>query len=90
MSEVTVNAADTMHHIGQTARQASRQMTKATGAQKNAFLNQLTQLIDANRPSLLAANARDMEVAREAGRDEAFLDRLALNEGYTQLYPFPA
>ena len=80
MSEVTVNAADTMHHIGQTARQASRQMAKATGAMKNAFLSQLTQLIDANRPSILAANARDMESAREAGRDEAFLDRLALNE----------
>lgn len=80
MSEVTVNAVDTMHHIGQTARQASRQMAKATGAMKNAFLSQLTQLIDANRPSILAANARDMESARAAGRDEAFLDRLALNE----------
>ena len=59
---------------------SSREMARAVSGTKNAFLAKLGELINAERPAIMEANARDMEEARKAGRDEAFLDRLALNE----------
>ena len=40
----------------------------------------MAERIEANAGKILAANARDVEAARDKGRDAAFIDRLALNE----------
>lgn len=79
MPEITLNAHDMIEHIGRAARTASRSMARANSAMKNRFLERVAALIDAERDRIMAANATDMQNAREAGRDEAFLDRLALN-----------
>lgn len=80
MAEISIQPQDEIEHIGRAARQASREMAHAVSGTKNAFLAKLGELINAERPAIMEANARDMEEARKAGRDEAFLDRLALNE----------
>lgn len=80
MAEISIQPQDEIKHIGRAARQASREMARAVSGTKNAFLAKLGELINAERPAIMEANARDMEEARKAGRDEAFLDRLALNE----------
>ncbi len=78
MAEISIQPQDEIEHIGRAARQASREMARAVSGTKNAFLAKLGELINAERPAIMEANARDMEEARKAGRDEAFLDRLAL------------
>lgn len=80
MAEISIQPQDEIEYIGRAARQASREMARAVSGTKNAFLAKLGELINAERPAIMEANARDMEEARKAGRDEAFLDRLALNE----------
>ncbi len=80
MAEISIQPQDEIEQIGRAARQASREMARAVSGTKNAFLAKLGELINAERPAIMEANARDMEEARKAGRDEAFLDRLALNE----------
>src|SRR5699024_3505894 len=47
---------------------------------KNALLNAMADELEAQGETVLAANAEDMKAARESGTDEAFLDRLALDE----------
>jgi len=47
---------------------------------KNTLLNAMADELEAQADKVLAANAEDMQAAREAGTDEAFLDRLALDE----------
>lgn len=70
---------DYMQRLGQQARQASRQIAKASTAQKNAALNAIAEAIDANRGQLLEANVQDMQAGKEKGLDTALLDRLELN-----------
>ncbi len=47
---------------------------------KNALLNAMADELEAQSATVLAANVEDMKSARESGTDEAFLDRLALDE----------
>ncbi|MFM1897118.1 MAG: hypothetical protein RLZZ385_2192 [Pseudomonadota bacterium] len=68
-----------MTRLGQQARVASRQIARATTAQKNAALRAIAAAIEDQRDGLLLANARDMELGRERALDAALLDRLALN-----------
>ena len=70
---------DYMQQLGQQARQASRQIAKASTAQKNAALNAIAQALDTNRDQLMQANAQDMQAGKEKGLDAALLDRLELN-----------
>ncbi|MEX0963688.1 MAG: glutamate-5-semialdehyde dehydrogenase [Pseudohongiellaceae bacterium] len=67
-----------MLELGRSARMASRQIAKASTAQKNAALLAIAAAIAANRDQLLAANQRDMQAGREKGLDAALLDRLEL------------
>ncbi len=80
MPEISINAHDTIEHIGRAARKASRAMARADSATKNRFLKRLAELINEHRAQILQANREDLDGAASAGRDEAFLDRLALNE----------
>ncbi|HUW50353.1 MAG TPA: glutamate-5-semialdehyde dehydrogenase [Sulfuricella sp.] len=69
-----------MHKVGQQARAASRLMAKADTNAKNKALTAMAQAILRDAANLLAANARDLAEAREAGLEEALLDRLTLTE----------
>jgi len=69
-----------MQEIGQKARLASRAMAKATSQQKNMALLQMAQAIRAQAEDLKQVNAKDVERARQAGLDAAFIDRLTLTD----------
>jgi glutamate-5-semialdehyde dehydrogenase len=66
--------------IGQKAKAASREMAKASTRQKNHALSALAELIKVQRSALQSANQADVERARAAGCDAAFIDRLTLSD----------
>src|SRR5688572_18857254 len=68
-----------MHGIGREARAASRHMANADTATKNRALTIISQALTRASTTLLAANARDVEAAREKKLDAAVIDRLTLD-----------
>jgi glutamate-5-semialdehyde dehydrogenase len=75
-----MNVKDYMQRVGQAARKASRAIAKADTRQKNQALNAMADAIVRDSAKLLAANQQDLDAARAAGLDAAFIDRLALSE----------
>lgn len=71
---------DSMLHIGQQARQASRAMLRATGAQKACALLAITDMLAQTRHTLQAANKIDLDAARARNIEPALLDRLTLSD----------
>lgn len=69
-----------MNQIGKKARQASRAMARASTQQKNAALLQMAQEIRRQADALKQVNAGDVKRAKEAGHDDAFIDRLTLTD----------
>ena len=67
-----------MRGVGALARDAARELARASTAQKNAALMHAATAIEKNSALILAENARDVARAREAGHDAAFVDRLLL------------
>jgi glutamate-5-semialdehyde dehydrogenase len=64
--------------IALAARSAARRLAATTTQQRNAALKAAARALDSEREILLAANAMDMERARDNDLDSALLDRLAL------------
>ena len=71
--------------LGVRARAASRSMARASSAAKDATLLELARLIRAQAAELKAANASDVQAARDAGQDSAFVDRLTLTDKHIEL-----
>ena len=71
---------DTMNELGRRARAAAGALAGAATADKDEALHNMAARIRARAQDILAANARDVGRARETGRPEAFIDRLALDE----------
>ena len=71
---------DTMQEIGRQARDASRVMMRASGAQKAQALLAMADALSAQRPALQRANASDVDAARARQLEPALLDRLTLSE----------
>jgi glutamate-5-semialdehyde dehydrogenase len=69
---------DMVHAMGEAARAASRELARAPTAAKNRALEAAAEAIVDREKTILAANARDVKAARSEGRDDAFIDRLAL------------
>jgi len=65
--------------LGQAARAAARLLARADTAVKNRALAAMAIEIRAREAQLLAANRGDVEQAKKAGRDAAFVDRLTLS-----------
>jgi len=86
-----------MNDVGLRARAASRDIGRAETGAKNAALNAIADLIDAQARTLKQENARDLEAGRANGLDEALLDRLeltdariaAMSEGLRQIAALP-
>ena len=70
-----------MLKLGTQARAASREINRASTAQKNAALEAIAVALDESRERLLSANARDLDAGRDKGLDAPLLDRLELNTG---------
>ena len=70
--------AHEMSRIGARAKEASRQVAKASPGAKALFLHRLAALLEQEQESLLAANARDLDAADARGIDAPRRDRLRL------------
>jgi len=70
--------------LAERARTASRQLTKATGAQKNRWLNRVGELLVSRTSDLLKENCRDIELAPQYGLNPAAVDRLRLTPARIQ------
>lgn len=67
--------------MGKAAKDAAFELATASTSQKNQALAIIADELEANSAAILAANAKDIELGREAGLTDALLDRLLLNEG---------
>ena len=72
--------AQIMHAIGQRARAAAHELALAPTEMKNTALKAAADALRKATPTILAANAKDIHAAKEAGRPAAFIDRLMLDE----------
>jgi glutamate-5-semialdehyde dehydrogenase len=69
-----------LDQIGFRARQASRQLARATAQQKNAALLAMAVALEQSVTRILDANGQDVQAAQLAGLAPAAVDRLRLNE----------
>ena len=67
--------------VAQAARAASGELGLKSLAERDGALRAMAAALRAHAGEIVAANARDMEAAREAGTKESLLDRLMLDEG---------
>ncbi|NBC47971.1 MAG: glutamate-5-semialdehyde dehydrogenase [Gammaproteobacteria bacterium] len=72
------NVAAYVAEVGRRARSASRAMARAETRAKNRALAEIAADLDAQRETLAAANATDLEAGAAKGLDAALLDRLEL------------
>jgi glutamate-5-semialdehyde dehydrogenase len=72
--------AELMRGIGEAAKAASRKLAIASPDDKSAALVAAAKALRAATPKILAANVKDVEAAKAAGRPAAFVDRLMLDE----------
>jgi glutamate-5-semialdehyde dehydrogenase len=70
--------ASKIRSMGAAARAACREIARADTAAKNRALAAMAGEIRKQSANILAANAADVEGAKKAGRDAAFVDRLTL------------
>ncbi len=76
MTEPTIQ--ELLQTLGRQARNASRQLARASTAAKNQALHNAAQSLRRRQDALLVANGLDLAAARAQDADSAFLDRLAL------------
>jgi glutamate-5-semialdehyde dehydrogenase len=76
----TPTSPDTLSALLDGSRRAAQVLACAPTRQKNDALEAIAEGLRRGTKALLAANGRDMQEAARAGKPEAFLDRLRLNE----------
>ena len=69
-----------LNEIGLKAKSASAILNTATSDQKNKFFDFAISSIKENAASILSANQLDIKAAKDNKKDEAFVDRLALDK----------
>ncbi len=72
---------ESMNAIGVAAAEAAKALGVATAVTKNTALTIAAINIDVRRADILAANVAEVAAAREAGRNDSFIDRMTLNDG---------
>ncbi len=68
-----------LEQMGQAARAAAYTLADTSTRAKNQALLVMADALEAAAADILAANARDLDAARESGIGESMLDRLMLN-----------
>ena len=69
-----------LQQMGQQAKQASYQLATLSHQQKNSALAKIAEQLKGRQSDILAANAKDIENARQQGLSDALIDRLLLTE----------
>jgi glutamate-5-semialdehyde dehydrogenase len=67
-----------MANLGQKARVASREISRADSGKKNLALLKIADAIKMNQTGLMQDNAKDLQAGRDNDLDSALLDRLEL------------
>ncbi len=80
MDKQSPDIAAYVEDLGRRAREASRAIARSSTDARNRALLATAAAIRREAQALREANALDLEAARAAGHDEAFVDRLALSE----------
>ncbi|MGI8986702.1 MAG: glutamate-5-semialdehyde dehydrogenase [Nocardioidaceae bacterium] len=71
--------ADTVHELARRARVAARVLADTDRTAKDAALQAMADALLSDAPSILAANAADVQAARDGGTHEHLVDRLQLD-----------
>ncbi len=79
-----MNIKDYMMGLGQQAKIAGREVSRADSGKKNAALLAIANQLDHQKSFLAAENAKDLQAGKEKGLDEALLDRLELTPARIQ------
>ena len=79
IDQVGASTEEAMLAIGRRARAAAHALSLASPAVKSQALRAAAEALRGATPAVLAANAKDLEAARAAGRPAAFIDRLLLD-----------
>ncbi|MBU2846762.1 gamma-glutamyl-phosphate reductase, partial [Acidithiobacillus ferriphilus] len=69
-----------LEKIGERARSAQRRLQSADSAAKDGALRSMAEFLRRDADHLQRANRKDLRSAEEAGKDDAFIDRLRLDE----------
>lgn len=80
-SDCVTDVATYIAGVCRDARASARAMARSDGATRDAALAAIARALDEGRDTLAAANEADLAAGREAGLDDASLDRLALTAG---------
>ena len=78
------NLSTQIYKIAQNAKQASREIAKASPELKNTALTALAQILIEKKQEILAANALDIAKAKENNLSLPKIDRLTLTEKIIQ------
>jgi len=74
-----VEVTEYMIKLGQQARKAGREMSKANSGKKNLALLKIAEALANNKETLVSENQKDLIAGKNNGLDAALLDRLELN-----------
>jgi glutamate-5-semialdehyde dehydrogenase len=78
--DTKLNIKTYMKQVGEQARTASRVVARASTAAKNKALLEMAKAIRADEAKLIAANANDLQAARDKDLEDAMIDRLKLDK----------
>ncbi len=79
LDKIDAETVALMQGLGEAARAASRVLALAPADQKDTALLASARHLRSAQTCIIAANAKDLASAREAGRPTAFIDRLMLD-----------
>ena len=78
--EMNKELSTLLNEMGLNAKSASAILNTATSDQKNKFFDFAISSIKENAAAILAENQLDIKAAKDNKKDEAFVDRLALDK----------
>ncbi len=79
-----MNIKDYMTNLGQQAKTAGREVSRADSGKKNAALLAIAEQLTHQTDFLTAENQKDLQAGKEKGLDDALLDRLELTPARIQ------
>ena len=77
---LSMNVRETIHEMATRARAAAAALRRLSTEEKNVLLDSVAQALEAEKPSVDAANAEDVAAARASGLSPAMVDRLTLTD----------
>ena len=80
IQRIRIPMKEYMQQLGQKARAASVEISRAESAAKNKALLDIADAIDAAADTLKSENQKDLNAGKDNGLDAAMLDRLELND----------